>query len=120
MGKGIGKFIGSLGEGIGKSIQKISQGIGSGIEAIFKGIAKGLTALAKPQLLLGVLVLATLGLSLIPFAYSMKLLTGISWKTFGIAAASLGLLVLAAAGLGALMMSGIGAAALLLGEPLQF
>ena len=113
--KNVGSFIESISKSIGKSITNIAKGIGSGIKAIFKGLADGLGYLSKPNLLIGVLVLAALGASLIPFAYSMKLLTGISWKTFGIAAASLGLLVLAAAALGALMMSGVGAAALLLG-----
>ena len=113
--KNVGSFMESISMSIKKSILNVSRGIGSGIKVIFKRIAEGLEYLSKPKLLLGVLVLASLGASLIPFAYSMKLLTGISWKTFGIAAASLGLLVLAAAALGALMMSGVGAAALLLG-----
>jgi hypothetical protein len=113
--KNVGSFMESISMSIKKSILNISRGIGSGIKVIFKRIAEGLEYLSKPKLLMGALVLAALGASLIPFAYGMKLLTGISWKTFGIAAASLGLLVVAAAALGALMMSGVGAGALLLG-----
>ena len=113
--KNVGSFMESISMSIKKSILNISRGIGSGIKVIFKRLAEGLEYLSKPKLLLGVLVLAALGASIIPFAYGMKLMAGISWKTFFIAAAALGVLVLAAAALGALMMSGVGAAAILLG-----
>ncbi len=113
--KSVGKTLEEFSLNIKNIIINISSGIRTGIQSIFLGISRGLRTLSDPKLLIGVAVLALLGASIIPFAYGMKMMVGIGWKTFAIAASSIVLLTLAAAGLGALMASGVGAVALLLG-----
>jgi hypothetical protein len=59
--------------------------------------------------MMGALAIVVLGAAMIPFAYAMSLMEGVSWETLGIAA--VGLIGFSAAmfGLGALMATGVGA-----------
>jgi hypothetical protein len=76
------------------------------------GLTVGLFALSKipkKDILTGALALAVMGAAMIPFAYSMSLMEGISWTTLGVAAAALVVFGAAMFALGAIMFTGVGA-----------
>ena len=118
-------FLGSLalvGASIG-FIAMIPGAIGMGLIALLgipfsvgaKGMASGLSSLAKPQVFLGALAIASIGASIIPLVFALNMMKGIEWKSLGVAAAALVVFSAAAFGLGALMMSGVGAVAFIAG-----
>jgi len=72
-------------------------------------VAGIMSKMPTDKILIGSLAIALLGTSLIPFAYSMKLMENVSWTTLGVAATSLIAFSLAAFGLGTLMFTGVGA-----------
>ena len=92
------------------------------------GLATGLSVLGQAKgALMGIGILALLGLALLPFAYAMSLMAGVSWETIG--SMTLGILAITAmaAGLtfaapfiaiGALALAGLGGALLVLAEGL--
>lgn len=102
-------------KGLGGLLKMFGSGLGSGIGSFFSGLSKGISSMGEPKVLLGAAAILILAASLIPLAYSMKLMEGVNWKTVGIIAVGLGLLTAAAFALGALMSSGVGALALLAG-----
>ena len=85
--------------------------LAAGEDARKKGakIAGIMSKMPTDKILIGSLAIALLGTSLIPFAYSMKLMENVSWTTLGVAATSLIAFSLAAFGLGTLMFTGVGA-----------
>jgi hypothetical protein len=68
-----------------------------------------ISAIPKKDILVGALALAVMGAAMIPFAYAMGLMEGISWETLGVAAASLVVFGAAMFALGAIMFTGVGA-----------
>lgn len=75
------------------------------------GLTVGLWALSKipkKDLLVGALALTLMGAAMIPFAYAMSLMEGLSWETLAIAGVALIGFTTAMFGLGALMMTGVG------------
>jgi hypothetical protein len=79
------------------------------------GVANGISKMGDPKVLAGAAAILILSASLIPLAFSLKLMEGVNWKTVGMMAVGLGVLTVAAFALGALMASGVGAVALLAG-----
>jgi hypothetical protein len=88
---------------------------GRGFESFMGSFSRGISHMGNKQFMFGVVGLALLGASIIPFAFSMKMFSDISWSDVGKGVVSLGALTLAAIGLGFVMKSGIGAAALIAG-----
>ena len=84
--------------------------VGKGILGIaaLAGIAF-LLGKAEGDMIAGALAVAILGVALIPFAYAMSLIAGLSWEAIG--AAIVGLVAFGAAvfALGTIMMTGVGA-----------
>jgi hypothetical protein len=107
--KNVGNMIAEIGKGIGRFLINIGRGIGGAIREIFTGIAKGISAMGQPEVFKGILAIGLLGLALIPFAFAMKLMTGLSWKSLAVAAVGLIAFTAAAFGLGALLSTGVGA-----------
>lgn len=100
---------------MGKLVGWVTKGIGKAIKSMMGDTAEGVGKFGKAEVLRGALGIAAIGVALIPFVFSMKLMQGLNWKTFGIAAASLGLLTAAVLGLGLIMESGVGTVAILAG-----
>jgi Mg2+ and Co2+ transporter CorA len=92
------------------------------------GLATGLSALGQAKgALMGIGILALLGLALLPFAYAMSLMAGVSWETIGLMTVGILAITAMAAGLtfaapfiaiGALALAGLGGALLVLAEGL--
>lgn len=82
----------------------------------FEAVADGMTAMGKVKNIFKAAgVMALIGLSLIPFAYALQMMTDISWTAV---VAGLGFLLISAgiiSILGTIMSSGVGAIAILLG-----
>ena len=109
-GGGIGAAIGGVGKGIGELGKGIGAGIGGLVQKSLEGIAKGVAALGNPRVFLGALAMAAIGASLIPLAFSLKLMKGVGIGTILTLAAALLVFGAAAFGLGALLGTGLGAA----------
>jgi hypothetical protein len=92
----LGKLVSWAAGGIGRAI-------GNTFSSILGGIARGVGRFGTSSVLRGALGIAAVGAALIPFAFAMKLMTGIEWKTLGIAAVALGLLTAATLALGLLL-----------------
>ena len=76
------------------------------------GLSLGLwaiSAIPNQDLIEGALALALMGAAMIPFAYSLSLLQGLSWETLAMAGVALVGFTGAIFGLGAIMMTGVGA-----------
>lgn len=108
--KGI-KVLMSVGGLAGKAGGGLFSGLGKGIGDFVGSLGKMNTA----TLLKGALALALIGASLIPLAYGLSLLKGISWDTLAMAGVAILGLTIALAAIGALMTSGVGAVAILAG-----
>lgn len=102
-------------KGLGRLVGWVGGGVGKGIENFFGGIARGVGKFGGSDVLKGALGLFVVSASLIPFAFAMKMLEGVSWKTVGVMAVGMLILVAAVAALGAIMMSGVGTVAILAG-----
>ena len=89
--------------GLSKFFSGIGAGLGKGVGAFFKGTASGIRAMASPSILRGVINILALSASLIPLAFAMKLMDGVNWKTFFIAAAGITALAIGAAILGPIL-----------------
>lgn len=103
---------------LSKAIGGLVGGASRGVSGLFSGLSTGLTSLSKVPwggILKGAAALFLLGAALIPFAFAMKMMEGVGWKTVGVMAVGMLLLVGAVAALGAIMMSGVGTVALLAG-----
>lgn len=83
----LGKLFGGAGTGIGK-------GVGGFFSTAFGGLAKGLKKLSNPKLLIGVAVLAGLGVTLGITAIGLRKFTDVNWKSVGIGVAALGALAI--------------------------
>ena len=105
----VSKSIIEMGRGIGR-------GIGSAIRETLKGISRGIASFGKPDVVKGIGAIVLLSLALIPFAFSMKLMEGVNWKTVGVMSVGLFLLVGAVKALGVIMSSGVGTVAILAGS----
>jgi hypothetical protein len=66
--------------GPGRLIAGIGKGIGKAIQGFLTGIAKGIGAFGNTKVFKGILAMALLGVSLIPFAFGLKQFTEIDWK----------------------------------------
>jgi len=99
--------------GLGKFFAGIGAGIGKGLGGFLQGTASGLKAMGNPSVLRGVFSVLALSAALIPFAFAMKLMNGVEWKTFFIAAAGITALAIGAAVLGPILpLIGLGALAI--------
>lgn len=101
--EGVGEALKNISSGVGEAISNIAQGIGKGIEVIFKGLARGLEYMGQPKVFKGIAAVALLGVSLVPFAFAMSLMTNLNWKSLGVAAVAMVAFTAAAFGLGALI-----------------
>ena len=111
--KGVGnlqKIATTLGNIIARMGVKIGQGIGGILQFTLRGLALGLKALGDPLVFKGILAIGLLGISLLPFVFAMKLMTGLDWESLKIATVGLIAFTAAAFGLGALLLSGVGGA----------
>lgn len=99
----VGRAVSKLGTGVGKSIAWIGAGVGRGIKSIFQGLARGLEYMGQPKVFKGIAAVALLGVSLVPFAFAMSLMTNLNWKSLGVAAVAMIAFTAAAFGLGALI-----------------
>lgn len=100
---------------LGRLVAWATGGIGKSISNLMGGLAEGTKKFGSSDVIKGAVGLLLVATSLIPLAFALKLMQGIDWKTFGIMAASMGVLILAVAALGAIMMSGVGTVAILAG-----
>lgn len=101
-------------------LPKIGDALGSGFSNLMKGLATGISYLAKPQVFMGALAIAALGVAIIPFAYSMKMFNDIQWDkvliglgalaTFATAAGLIGGPFVANIALGSVAIALLGAA----------
>ena len=73
------------------------------------GVAAWLIGKASGSMIEGAIAITLLGASLIPFAYGMSLMQGLSWESLAIAGVALVVFTAAIFGLGLLMATGIGA-----------
>jgi hypothetical protein len=109
----LGIIIGT--RGLGKIMSWATGGAGKAVKSLMGDAAGGVSKFGTAEVMKGAIGLLLVGASLIPFAFAMKLMQGIDWKTFFIAASSLGVMLVAVSALGAIMMSGVGTAAILAG-----
>jgi hypothetical protein len=109
----VGLLVGA--RGLGRLATWATGGLGKGIQNLFGGIAKGVGKFGGANVLKGAAGLFVVAAALIPFAFAMKMLEGVSWKTVGVMAVGMLVLVAAVAALGAIMMSGVGTVAILAG-----
>lgn len=100
---------------LGKLVGWATGSIGKAITNLLGGVAEGTKKFASSDVIKGAIGLLLVATSLIPLGFALKLMQGVDWKTIGIMAVSLGILVLAVAALGAIMMSGVGTVAILAG-----
>lgn len=89
----IGKLLGSF-------TKLFGEGVGKGIGGFFTGISTGVKSMGESGVIKGAFGILILSASLIPLAFSLKLLQGLDWKTVGIMAVSLTFLASAAALIG--------------------
>lgn len=82
-------IISNLSESFQILLTNISKGIGDVIENILTGFGKGLASLGTPAAMKGALTMILLGVAMIPFAYSLKLLSGIDFPAILAGAAAL-------------------------------
>jgi hypothetical protein len=98
----IGLIVGA--KGLGKLASWATGGLGKSVGGMFRGISLGVSSFGSPNVIRGAVGMLLVATSLIPLAYALKLMEGVEWKTFGIMAASLGVLTLAVLALGGIMM----------------
>ena len=83
--------------------------IGKPIEMGLKFLASGIGYMGNPKVFLGAAGIAAVGLSILPFAYAMKMFGDVDWGAVGLGSLALIGFTAAAFGLGAILMSGVGA-----------
>lgn len=79
-------------------------GLAAGGMLILAGGLWAISNIPSGNIIKGALAIGILGVSLIPFAYAMSLMSGVSWSALGAAAVGLVVFTAAAFGLGALLM----------------
>ena len=79
------------------------------ITAGFTGLSAGIKMMDITAIGKGLLGIAALGISIIPFAFAMSLFSDVNWTGVMAGAAALVVFTAAAFGLGALLASGVGA-----------
>ncbi len=79
-------------------------GLAAGGMIILAGGLWAISSIPSNNVIQGALAIGILGVALIPFAYAMSLMSGVSWSTLGAAAVGLVVFTAAAFGLGALLM----------------
>ncbi len=84
--------------------------IGKPIEMGLKFLASGIGYMGNPKVFLGAAGIAAVGLSILPFAYAMKMFGDVDWGAVGLGSLALIGFTAAAFGLGAILLSGVGAA----------
>ena len=83
--------------------------VGKLIESGLKYLAKGISYMGSTEVFKGALGIAAVGASIIPFAFAMKMFSGVDWRSVGIGSLALIGFTAAAFGLGALLSTGVGA-----------
>lgn len=119
-----GAGIGSLAKGVGA----IGKGIGTGVTGMLAGIASGIASFASPKVLLGGVVIAGLGASLIVAGKGFKEFLGLGWDSLAQAVVGVGAIATVAGvigtfivpiGLGAIAIAGLGLSVGILGTALK-
>lgn len=94
----LGIVIGS--RGLGKILSWATGGAGKSITNLFRGVSVGVKSFGQADVMKGAVGLLLVATSLIPFAFAMKLLQGVDWKTLGVMVVGLTAMVVAVGALG--------------------
>lgn len=88
---------------LGRLMGMFSGAVGKAAQSFFTGLSSGISKMGSPGVLKGILAIALLGIAMIPFAFAIKKMTGLDWKSLGIAIVALIAFTAAAFALGALI-----------------